>query len=283
MNAIHIAEPGGRQTVHSEEEARSLWHQGTISPQAYYWREGMAQWRPAGELFGQSPASLPMMEPAVSRFAKDPTTLTRFLKVMLWISLCLACVTALIGALSLATGNAAKGNEESFGAIDALEMLAGLFQLLVFIVTGIPFLMWIHRANRNARALGAQGMQFTPGWSVGWYFIPVLNLWKPYQAMKEIWQASHNPFSWRSEPIPSLLGNWWGLWLLTNFLGQMTFRLSFRAQSPQALTSAAAVGVLSDVVDVALCLVGIRLVTSIYRKQAEWAQRPAGSNESVTG
>ena len=34
---------------------------------------------------------------------------------------------------------------------------------------------------------------FTPGWSVGWFFVPIMNPWKPFQAMREIWQASAEP------------------------------------------------------------------------------------------
>ena len=49
-----------------------------------------------------------------------------------------------------------------------------------------------HRANYNARQLGAADMRFTPGWAVGWHFIPIAWFWKPYQAMTEIWRASVN-------------------------------------------------------------------------------------------
>ena len=71
--------------------------------------------------------------------------------------------------------------------------------------TGILVLTWIHRANHNARQLGADDMRFTPGWAVGWYFVPIAWFWKPYQAMKEIWLASANPSDWRGRPVSPLL------------------------------------------------------------------------------
>jgi len=73
------------------------------------------------------------------------------------------------------------------------HLFIGLGLLGIQLTTSILFLMWIYRANSNARQLGAQGMKFSPGWSVGFYFIPILWFWKPYQAMKEIWQASKAP------------------------------------------------------------------------------------------
>ncbi len=262
--------------AYSQEQASALWQQGSLSPQAYYWKEGMPEWRPAAELFG--PATVPLGASAVAvaaaparGFAKDPTTLTKVLQVMLWMSLSGAALGVVTSAISLATGNAAKSVETEINLHDIVSILVGLFQFLVFVVTGVTFLKWIHRANFNARALGAQGMVFTPGWSVGWYFIPFANLWKPFQAMKEIWQASQNPASWPTQPVPSLLTNWWTLWLATNFLGQLSFRLALHANTPQALTSAAVVDLLSDVAHIALCLVALRLVLAIYQNQCRWA------------
>jgi len=268
MSAIYLIEPGGQQTFYSDEQARDLWSQGRVSPQALYWKEGMAEWRPATEFFGPGPAVQPAnmaahvppsayAQPRTARaFAKDPRTLTAFLKVMLWISVGLAVVGLLSSTISLASGNATKSSDEEINLFSIVEGLLALVQVIVYITTAIPFLMWIHRANRNARALGATGMTFTPGWSVGWYFIPILNLWKPYQAMKEIWQASANPDAWSNQQIPSLVGNWWALWLLSNFLGQMSVRLAFHAETAQTLITNAIVDICSNAVDVALCLVG---------------------------
>ena len=82
------------------------------------------------------------------------------------------------------------------------------------LVAGLLRLIWTYRANHNARCLGALGMVFTPGWSVAWRFIPIANLWKPYQVMKEIWFASASPSSWSSNgSAPGLLRWWWFLFL----------------------------------------------------------------------
>src|SRR5258706_3196968 len=209
----------------------------------------MREWRPAAEFFPPQTISVgsPPLVPTATRahgFAKDPARLTGFLKVMLWISVGFAVADAVVTAISLATGNAAKPPDENLNLKDVAEALLALARLFAFILTGIVFLMWIHRANFNARALGAQGMHFTPAWSVGWYFIPFMNLWKPYQAMKEIWQARQNPQSWSTEDIAPIISNWWGLWLITNFLGQLSFRLYLRADTASTRISAAGVDLL---------------------------------------
>ncbi len=89
-------------------------------------------------------------------------------------------------------------------ASDTRQGLIGICQIAVYIVSAFLILRWIYCANYNAHQLGATEMHFTPGWSIGWYFIPIANLWKPYQAMKEIWQVSANPHAWQTQLPPPI-------------------------------------------------------------------------------
>jgi hypothetical protein len=49
--------------------------------------------------------------------------------------------------------------------------LAAMLYLLTLVPYLVLFLMWVHRANRNARTL-SKGMEVSPGWNVGWFFVP---------------------------------------------------------------------------------------------------------------
>jgi Domain of unknown function (DUF4328)/GYF domain 2 len=281
MSTIHIAEPGGQPASYPEEQAHALWSQGRISPQAHYWKEGMPDWRPVGEYFGGAqnvggPPPLSAARPNVAAargFAKDPTTLTKFLKVLLWISLVLSGISVVLATFSIITGQAPL-SEDNLTASGIAEILLALVSTLVYLATIVPFLMWIHRANRNARHFGAQDLKFTPGWAVGWYFIPILNLWKPFQSMKEIWQASKDPLNWSAQLVSPIVGNWWGLWVLTNILGQLSLRLSMK-NIPASQLTVQLVDLGSDLAHIALCILAIKMITSIYQMQSEWAQRQA--------
>lgn len=54
----------------------------------------------------------------------------------------------------------------------------------------VAYCFWIHRAYRNLLALDQVRPRFSPGWAIGWYFVPVMNLFRPYQVMSEIWRTS---------------------------------------------------------------------------------------------
>lgn len=152
-------------------------------------------------------------------------------------------------------------------ANDQRQRIIGIAYLSVFVISGFLILRWIYRANYNARQRGAKNMTFTPGWSIGYYFIPIVCLWKPYQAMKEIWKVSKDPSDWESQDITGILSLWWTAWLISNFFGQAIFRLSMRAEELEELMSINIIYRISDVLDIALALVFLTIVNRIYSFQ----------------
>jgi hypothetical protein len=107
---------------------------------------------------------------------------------------------------------------------DNREAAFALAYLLVFLGTVIVFGIWIVRAHRNLVAVNVRRLQFTPGWSLGYFFVPIMNLFQPYQAMKELWQASHAPFDWHGRNPAPIVGAWWLFWILSNIQGSVANR-----------------------------------------------------------
>lgn len=153
-------------------------------------------------------------------------------------------------------------------ANDQRQRLIGILYSIVFVVSGFLILRWIHRANYNARQLGAENMRFSPGWSIGYYFIPILALWKPYQAMKEIWKASKDPSNWASQGVSALLPLWWFLWLVSNFLGQVVYRQYRSAEGIQELMNLSIATQILDALHIPLALVFLAIVNRIHSMQS---------------
>ncbi len=119
---------------------------------------------------------------------------------------------------------AQRGERVTFAEAEASDdrvAMVGVVWLVSWLVAGIVWLTWQHRAHRQLRQLGTQGLQFTPGWGVGWWFVPVANLWKPYQGIKELWVASDpekGASDWRGGKAWTVLPWWWAAWLISGFL-----------------------------------------------------------------
>ena len=148
------------------------------------------------------------------------------------------------------------------------ELLIGLVAVVgvaFTVASAVLILIWIYRANANAHQLGGSNMKFTPGWSVGWYFIPIFWFWKPYQAMKEIWQVSSNPLDWWTQEAPGLIGWWWGLFLVSNVLSSAAIRMTggWSGEVPTGST----IWIMSDVVSILAILVTVALIKEISKMQ----------------
>ena len=71
------------------------------------------------------------------------------------------------------------------GNIGFAMFIIGIVNLIVAIITGIITLIWFYRSNKNIHAFGAREVS-SPRMAVIWWFIPILNLWKPYQLAQQI-------------------------------------------------------------------------------------------------
>ena len=143
--------------------------------------------------------------------------LTRAALIVLWIH---AISKFLYGCCS-----AYSGGDDAAGVLQAVT---GVFALVNLVALAGSFVLvgcWIYRANANAHVLGGD-LTITPGWAVGWYFVPFANLVKPYEAMKQTWLASHFGSNWGAGEAPDLLAWWWGLWIVNNIIGNIAWRLS---------------------------------------------------------
>jgi len=152
---------------------------------------------------------------------------------------------------------------------DLLETIFGSCLLLVFIATVVVFCVWTYRVNANLHALGASNLRFTPGWAVGWYFVPVANLWKPYQVMSEIWRASKSPSGWQYEVSSSIVGWWWFLWIISNV------QISWETSSQQETLdpSVSPLGLVLWALDIVAAVFAFLVVKRVGAFQAEAADR----------
>ena len=116
---------------------------------------------------------------------------TRILQWMLRIGAAMLVVTAISSLMQITLLSRDYTQEEAVSNFQR-EALVAIAQLFLFIAIAIVFGRWIVRAHRNLVPLGATYLEYRPGWAVGFFFIPILNLWKPYQAMKALWQNSHS-------------------------------------------------------------------------------------------
>jgi hypothetical protein len=157
---------------------------------------------------------------------------------------------------------------------------------MVAIATMIVFGTWIVRSAKNAwlfaevtrlhSRLGFHVKQAvlddTPGWAVGWYFIPIASLWKPYTAMRDIVAAS----TMQQGPPSFLLPTWWTLWIVSTVSDNASGLLN-NPQLVESLGFKAAAWTMLAGIKVALHIVAIVLVRMVTTLQTDTAAALADS------
>jgi len=118
---------------------------------------------------------------------------------------------------------------------DNREQIIGVITLVSYFICVVVIGRWIFVSSKITHLSGADNLTISPGWSVGWYFVPILSLWKPYQAFKQIYQVSIQIVDWRNVSVPVSLKWWWGLWIFNSLVGQIQFRVSMGDSSIETL------------------------------------------------
>jgi hypothetical protein len=207
---------------------------------------------------------------------RDPMTITRLLKALLWVSIALDVVAIGSGLMELQllldfqAGNYASSDMKTAAeANDLRQRIVAIARPAIFFITTIVFSRWIYVVNANKWGLGATGMRFTPGWAVGSFFVPIVSLYEPYRAMKELWLVSADPLLWQHQRRGAILPWWWFFWLITGMLGQASFWKSMSATRLPDFVTRNIISELGRCSGIALTCLALAVVGKITRRQLD--------------
>lgn len=166
---------------------------------------------------------------------------------------------------------------------DALRLLIAFIGSISYLVTAVLFLRFTYLAKRNVRAFGTDGLLFSPGWSVGWYFVPFANLWAPYEALKETFKASHPDFTtdWSEAPLPRTILLWWVLWVVSKWPTQLMVQRGLRAETVEDLIAVSRYTIAACTLEIPLCIILIALVVRLHAWQTEKLQRVPSAAQTL--
>lgn len=194
----------------------------------------------------ENPYQAPVAEGPIDDGLVSTGERARLAAVLLLVSAATSVIA--IGSSALDVGvllDAKAGNfldDAGAEAVDMRAMIVGGLYVLVFIVTAIAFGRFVAQANRNVRALG-RTLDYTPASMVWWYFVPIANLWKPYDAIKQVWSATLLGDPERYGHMDALRG-WWAGWIISSILDRITSKMS-ESDSLDTLLTSSVISILS--------------------------------------
>lgn len=211
---------------------------------------------------------------------RSPVTLSRIAMAGVAIVGALDAFAAIIGvAQILDPGRTIDLGGPTLSAWLMLQSLIALLGFAALVGAAIVFLMWLHRSYTNLPALRSESTEFTPGWAVGWWFIPFANLVKPYQAVRNLWAESDpegetgGGFLSSIQPsAPAFLKLWWGFWLLSNLASNATGNV-FDPENINTVTTSGYFFIVAGLLRITATVLAIYLIHVITERQEDRFRR----------
>ena len=185
---------------------------------------------------------------------KDLSRLTKTAIIVVLIYLLLDAVAAIAALIE------GPLPPDELGVGGFLTLCAAAVLITCFGVVG----RWIYRASANAHTINGR-LTISPGWAVGWYFVPIMSLYRPRQAMKEIWFASHRSGGGYEQRAPAILSIWWTLWIVTNLVETISFRVSLGGAATESTVQV--IDMVAAMLNVPLCVALIFIMSEIATAQ----------------
>lgn len=155
-------------------------------------------------------------------------------------------------------------------ANDSREAVIGIIMLIFMVISIVTFIQWFRRAYFNLH-LRTSKCAFTEGWAAGAWFVPILNLFRPYQIMKEMNDKTDILLIKRKldkgTDISFIIGLWWTLWILSNVISNISFRLTFNGETVVQFIQGTMFDLISTALHIPLSIVAIFVIQNYSKKE----------------
>lgn len=186
---------------------------------------------------------------------------------LIWIVLALEIVSLISGYLQYdllqTPANGGEITMEAATANDNREKIVGAVYLIVLIISAVTFIQWFRRAYFNLHTR-VNHLSHSDGWAAGSWFVPVINLYRPYQIMKELYQETKKllltKLNINEKLSTSSLVWWWTLWIISIVMGQFLLRYGRNAESIDELTISTVVSMMGNILGIPLALFAVKVI-----------------------
>ena len=236
--------------------------------------------------------------------------LNKWIAGVVWLFVLLKISVVAVGVLMLIAVyqpmQTALANQRSLAGLnipitDTVLNLMNYAETVVFLVSMVFIACWILRAHANAQSFRIPNLPDSPAWALGSFFIPLVNFFAPYIAMKQLYQGSLKRV--QSQPSAALLPLWWATWLIGGIVARVARSFAVTAEQEANIAHNAhdllnainiqiwanQMAILSVICHIACALLLLRIIQQINRAHAalhdantsENAVAPVGVNNAV--
>ncbi len=156
--------------------------------------------------------------------------------------------------------------ENAYAFSDVLDLIGAL-------VIAITWLFWMRRLRQNTIALGRKP-EYRPAWIFWGWLVPILNLFRPFQVIRDLWR--------KSDPVPGTgsVGDpprfylwWWVAYVVTSRLGSAIFRSTQDPENLEELRSVVDRYLALDLMELPELVLAVMVIRALTARQIEAGAR----------
>lgn len=151
---------------------------------------------------------------------------------------------------------------------ELIEIFIGLFYFIIYILTVIAFLKWFRRAYYNLHTYFVS-LDFTEGWAVGGWFIPILNLFRPYKIMCKPYSRTSKEIR-KEEANFTFINLWWFFWVITNMVSNASNKIYMRANTVEQYLDCYYIDIFLSLVLIPLAFLALKVVSGYSKMEQQF-------------
>jgi hypothetical protein len=194
-------------------------------------------------------------------------------QLFIWIVMALDIISIFSSYLQynllISLKNYEEVTDQMLSSNDTREQIIGIIYLIVFIISAVTFIQWFRRAyyNLNVRT----NCNHSDGWASGSWFVPIISLYRPYQIMKEMWTKTTQLIkSKKSDYIENstlIIGIWWALWIVSNYIGKYVMKSAFKAETIENFLNSTIGDITLSIIGIPLAILTVKIIKSYSLKE----------------
>jgi len=155
-------------------------------------------------------------------------------------------------------------NDQEVNINDIREAVIGILYTVAYITSIITFIRWFRRAYFNLHQ-STDNVVFSEGWAAGAWFVPILNLFRPFQIMKELYTKTNKLLieiapDYDKKSNLFFVNFWWGLWVVSNLIANRETRSAFNADTIQEIITYTELSIATSFLGVPVALLAIKVI-----------------------
>ncbi|MEM6767142.1 MAG: DUF4328 domain-containing protein [Bacteroidota bacterium] len=175
-------------------------------------------------------------------------------------------------------------DDSAYDSHESLLAMVAVAHMGLYIGSVVVFLNWFRRAYGNLHRAGTPYVAHSESMAVWFWFIPIVSFFRPFQLMQEIWRETQERIqeydpTYDIQNAKGLVGTWWALHIIANFLGNYVLRSTLKSPDLSQLITTSQVSLFSDVlelIEAILVILIVRKLSGIETKLADEVVKAGG-------